>query len=242
MLLSPQNQSNPNGQLLHYTVDGRRIIHCYDPSHLIKTLRNNFEVKNLKHLILRRWSKDDPVFVQSPMAQTASWDHLFKLFKIDYESTERYMVKWTDEHLKPDKRKMKVSNAVEVLSNTCGTTILKYIEQEKLTDNFADTASAVFFLNDIFDSLNGSEKQKDDNSLKSAVKQNSVHFSFWQYALSVLGTMDFVDKETGNVNNKSSVLKKLESTIRGYEEFSKVCFSFGIPAVSIRYQTLLIQN
>ncbi|XP_037039348.1 uncharacterized protein LOC119076598 [Bradysia coprophila] len=151
------------------------------------------------------------------------------------QTSMRKLVKLTDEHLAPVKLKMKVSLATQIFSNACGSVMLDFIEENKLPQDFAGTAQLLFLMNDIFDSMNGSEKQEiESDTLKSAVKMNSIHFSFWNHALTVLPKMYFIDKTDGKVNNRSSVLKKLESTLRGYVEFSTSCLQLDVPQVSIR--------
>lgn len=229
LLINSVNPPKTDGRLLVYYVNGRRMIHSYDPSHLIKVVRNNWQLKDLIHNIIKRWRMGDSNNnVSSTSSEFASWDHIFDLYR------KRLLPKLSDEHLTPNKYKMKVSLATELFSNTCGTVMLNCIKDKQLPEYYDGTAQFLLFMNDIFDSMNGSKQQKGD-TLKCAVKENSIHFSFWEYALSVLPKMSFVNKSDGKVNNGSSVLKKLESTIRGYVEFSKTCIKLDIPAVSIRY-------
>lgn len=245
-LANPTDETPKNhGQLLQYYVNGRLIIHVYDPSHLIKTVRNNLQTKNLDHTITKRWTHGDtnatnvePVAQTAsnvePIIKTASWDHIYALYEMDTQSTQRLLPKLTDQHLTPTKYKMRVSVATQVFSTTCGTVMLQCIQDKKLPVNFDGTAQILLFMNDVFDSINGS-KDYDKSCLKSAVQSNSVHFSFWKYALSMLSKMNFVNKVDGKINNGSSVIKKLEATIRGYMAISKICFDLDIPQVPIRY-------
>ncbi len=237
LLINPLNPPKNDGRLLVYCVNGRRMIHCYDPSHVIKVLRNNLEKKDLVHNITKRWQiGDSNSSVSSPSTQRASWDHISKMYRMDLECPERLLLKLTDEHLAPKKYKMKVSLATEVFSNTCGKTMQDCIQQKQLPEHFTGTAQILWFFNDIFDSMNCSEQKKVDSpQLKYPVKENSIHFSFWEYALSALPKMNFVNKLDGKVNNGSSVLKKVESTIKGYAEFSKACIGLGISSIAIRY-------
>lgn len=220
-----------SGGLIQYKVNDHKLIHCYDPSHLIKVTRNNFETKNIAHFIPNRWQTGDEESYGS--LQIAAWDDLQQLYWMDTRSTKRRLPKLTDEHLKPEKMKMRVSRATQVFSVTCGSVMLEYVERRMLPDHFTSTAQLLLFMNDLFDSINGSEKYTD--GLKSAVKPNSIHFEFWDYALSMLQNMFFVDKCTGERNDRSSVLKKFESTIRGYREIAKICFDANIEKVNIRY-------
>lgn len=227
------------GQLLAYKVNGQRVIHCFDPSHLIKTVRNNFQTKNVAHFISKRWRTNDTTGI-GPL-QIASWDHIVELYQMDLKSAQRRLPKLSAEHLKPSKLKMKVSLATEIFSNTCGSFMLKCIKQKKLPEDFSDTAQLLLFMNDVFDSMNGSEDEKD-GSLKAAVTENSEHKAFWDHAVSVLSNMYFIDKVTGEVDSRSSVLKKMESTLKGYIEFTKICFDVNIPKVSIRYHVRILKH
>lgn len=238
ILINPSNPSTVQlGQLLMYTVKGHKIIHGFDPSHIIKTWRNNLETKNLVHFISKRWHKGgkDLINNKPDSLKIATWDHVSALYKIDLKSPQRRLLKLTPEHLAPKKLKMKVSLATQVFSNSCGTVMLEYIEEEKLPKQFDYTAQLLLFLNDLFDSFNGAVHEQE-NPLKNAVTENSAHFEFWEYSLEILQKMFFIDKLTGNVNNRSSIIKKTESTVRGYIEFTKLCFKLNITKVSIRYQ------
>ncbi len=231
-LANPNNvSSQQTGCLLKYKVNGHEIIHCYDPSHLIKTVRNNLETKNLAHFIPKRWQAGDEENY-GPL-QIASWGDLQKLYDLDKRSTQRSLPKLTDEHLKPEKMKMKVSHATQVFSATCGSVMLEYIEQSILPAHFTSTAQLMLFMNDLFDSINGCDRYVD--TLKSAVTSTSIHFEYWEYALSMLQNMFFVDKQTAERNDRSSVLKKFESSIRGYMEIVKISFDAGVTKVNIRY-------
>lgn len=230
--MNPKNVSpKQTGGLLEYQINDHKMIHCYDPSHLIKVVRNNFETKNLAHFIAKRWQTGDGENFGS--LQIAAWNDLQELYELDRRSTQRRLPKLTDEHLKPEKFKMKVSYATQVFSATFGSVMFHYIEQRILPPHFTSTAQLLLYMNDLFDSINGTDRYVD--TLKSAVTPKSIHFEFWEYALSMLQNMFFVDKQTGERNNRSSVLKKFESTIRGYMEISNICFANGIAKVNIRY-------
>lgn len=227
------NQTKQTGALLQYKISGHVITHVFDPSHLIKVGRNNFEVKNIAHFASDRWQRGFDEF-ESGTLQIAAWDDIAQLYRIDLRSTRRRLPKLTDEHLKPSKLKMKVSIATQVFSETCGSVMLQCVEEGTLPQHCTSTAELLLFMNDLFDSINGSRDHPAD-SLKSAVTRKSNHFEFWEYALVMLQNMFFVDKTTGERNNRSSVLKKFESTIRGYQAVATKCFDSNIPEVNIRY-------
>lgn len=239
-LVSPNaSLTQQTGKLLRYKVNGHTIIHTYDPSHLIKVVRNNFEVKNVAHFITERWRPGFEDYDGS--LQIAAWSDINELYRMDLRSVRRMLPKLTDEHLKPNKLKMKVSVATQVFSNTCGSVMLQCVNNRTVPEDFTTTARFILFVNDLFDSVNGSNKYPAD-SLKSAVTPESLHSEFWEYALVMLENMFFVDKGTGERNNRSSVLKKFESTIRGYQDVARTCFQAGILKLEIRYHVNLINR
>lgn len=82
----------------------------------------------------------------------------------------------------------------------------------------------------MFDSLNGGETKTKINPLRSPinVKNKEKIFGFWwEYVISMLEKMNFVEKTTGRVNNRSSVLKKTISTIKGFMKLTELCLSLG---------------
>lgn len=236
-LVYPAPQTQQTGDLLSYTVHGHRIIHVYDPSHLIKVVRNNLEVKNLAHFVGERWQPGMADYDAS--LQIATWDDIDHLYRKDLVSMRRMLTKFTDEHLKPNKLKMKVSVATQVFSNACGTAMLAYVDNGMLPKHVTSTARLIFFVNDLFDSINGSDKYPV-GSLRGAVTAKSVHSEFFEYALVMLDNMFFVDKDTGARNNRSSVLKKFESTIRGYQQVAMTCFEADIEKLLIRYHFISV--
>lgn len=234
-LIDPRNPSKvPDGQLLSYKIGENTIIHCFDPPHLIKVIRNNLEKKNLRHFISKRWQICDSNPIPSENAKIASWDHISSLYEMDCRASQRLLPKITSEHINPNKGKMKVSIATQVFSKTFGEVMMNCSERKMLPENFKDTADILLFFNDIFDSMNGAGSS-NNNTLKGSICENSIHFTFWEYVLKTLSRMDFVDKTTGKVNNRSTVLKKLQSTVRGYIELTRVCLNLNISEVSIRY-------
>lgn len=236
-----EHRTTQSGDLLQYKINGQLITHTYDPSHLIKVVRNNLQLKNIAHFVTVRWTPGLKEFDES--LQIATWDDIDQLYRMDLSSIRRMVPKLTEEHLKPNKLKMKVSVATQVFSNTCGTYMLDCAKGGILPKDYLSTANFVLFMNDLFDSVNGSNSNnKPDKPLKDAVKPHSLHFEFWEHALLMLGNMFFVEKTDGQRNNRSSVLQKFESTVRGYREVSNICFKEGIPKLNIRYHLIVIYD
>ncbi|KAJ3655788.1 hypothetical protein Zmor_014901 [Zophobas morio] len=104
--------STLNKNLKYFIVNGKQIIHIYDPPHLLKGIRNNL----LKHDII--WQEDDETL-------RARWDDIHTAYKIDQCSVElRVLPKLTEAHVDPQHlKKMKVSCGSQVLSHSVASVI-----------------------------------------------------------------------------------------------------------------------
>jgi hypothetical protein len=224
-----------NGELLSYKIQGAVIVHCFDPPHLIKGIRNNLMTKTLKHRITARWNLSSTGVnknFKKEKLRSASWDHVETFYRQSLKRSTKLRI--TEEHIKPNKSKMRVSVATQIFSQTCGSTMLKYVDSGILAKKYSDTAEILLFFNDVFDSMNGSYEY-DRNHLKGPVSADSIHFPFWNYALCMLSEMKFHDKITGGVTNRTAVLKHFQSTIKGFIEICRTCMNLNIPKISIRY-------
>lgn len=235
-LMGPNCEKASKGGLLSYVINGTTIIHCFDPPHLIKGIRNNLITKTLKHHITERWSSgiDPNPKVKGRRARSAKWDHVDKLYRLNLRTSTKFLLKIGEEHIKPKKLKMKVCVATQIFSKTCGENMLKYAANNVLPSNYSDTGEVLLFFNDVFDSMNGS-CEYDGKSLKGPVTENSVHFDFWEYALKMLSVMQFIDKATGKSTNRTAVLKHFQSTIKGYIEICRKCLNLKMTKISLRY-------
>lgn len=221
-LINPEydqdKKNKPATGLLQYRIRDTVIIHCYDPPHLIKGIRNNLETKELQHHITKRWNITDTGFktdITKQAARRASWDDLKNFYIWSNGGSTKLLLKITPEHITPVKQKMKVCNATQVFSQTYGNMMLKYATKPNLPKQLsdtADTAEILLFFNDLFDSVNGSS-ESSGNQLKAAVSVNSVHFAFWEYALCMLSKMAFMENdkkedESGEVNKEKAKITK----------------------------------
>lgn len=225
------------GGLLQYKVCGKTIIHCYDGPHLVKVVRNNLQVKNLQHYIKERWNGSNTKIHGNQ--QSASWDDVERLYKLDKTGCHRSLPKITEEHIKPAKLKMKVSVATQVFSQTYGKVMTQATRDGQMPARACGTAQLLWFVNDFFDSINGSGSPQM-GTLKGSINLDSEHFAFWEWALFMLTRMTYVDKDTGQINTRSTVINKIESTIRGYKEVTTICLNKNIPEVSLRYHSVTI--
>lgn len=231
-----------DGELLMYTVRDTKIIHCYDPPHLIKGIRNNLLTKNLEHVISERWSISTDVNDLFPdefyEVNTATWEDISKLYSFKLESSVPILRKIHDEHIEPKKKKMKVDVATQVFSETFGTVMLNCSNQNVLKRDLSSTAQVLLFFNDLFDSLNGFGSPIK-GSLKGSIDSNSIHFDYWNYALNMLKEMEWIDKTTEKVSNRAKVIHKYQSTIKGYMEIIRICSGLSKSFVSLRYESVV---
>lgn len=225
-----KRSTTATGCLLTYTIGNQNIIHCWDPPHLIKGVRNNLMTKKLVHHLTKRWNVDQTV---STERRLASWKHIRESYRRISKSSIR-TVKITPEHLDPVKSKMRVGLAAQIFSEKFGNTIHQLCGNRSLPQRFTDTAEVLLFFNDIFDSVNGAHTS-GKNELRSSVKKDSVHFEFWRYALRMLSKMNFLDPKTGKPTKKTYVIQHFQSTIRGYMEMCKKCFELNVPEIALRY-------
>lgn len=225
------------GCVLKYKAFGTTIIHCFDASHWVKVVRNNFEVKDVRHCISERFD----VYCQTTLGkkQVGSWDDVKSLYELDRTGCHRLLPKITEQHIKPTKLKMKVCVATEVFSQTYGRVMLHCAKKKQMPVKSSGTAQFLLFINDLFDSVNGAGPVRI-GALKGSIDENSVHFVFWEYALLMLSKMNFIDKTTGYINTRSNVFYRIQSTVRGYQEVTRICFNLNMKEVSLRYLKSLI--
>lgn len=225
-----------SGQLLTYEIDGNKIIHCFDPPHILKTIRNNLQTKNLQHFIDSAYDPDRKLDdYENVKRAVASWVDIKDFYDFDVKNSCRLLPKITHIHINPESEKMKVSNAAQVFSRSFGSILLFCSQKHLLPKDCSGTAYLLLFVNDVFDSLNGGGKPVP-NTFRGCITENnkSKYFKFWEYAIFVLQRMAFIDVDTGLTNNRSSVLQKTISTIKGFMELTELCLSLGCQSVALR--------
>lgn len=231
------------GELLTYNIDGKRIIHCFDMPHVLKSIRNNLLTKGLRHSISSFYDPDNVSQEYSTeMVLYAWWDDIKEFYEFDIKNSVRLSVKLTKDHIHPENEKMKVSLATQVFSKQVGTMML-FCSQNNLgpkddsgrPKDSSGTAYLLLFMNNLFDSLNGGG-QAVANTFRGPINEANKfkYYNFWEYAILNLQKMDYIDKTDGSVNNRSTVILKLMSTVRGYMELTKMCLALGIESVSLR--------
>lgn len=228
----------PLGSLLEYDINGMKIIHIFDPPHLIKSIRNNLLVKNLIHHI----GIDEEDYISTGKIswdakcveeRSASWSDVASFYEFDCSNTDTRVPKLTWEHINPEKNKMKVKLATQVFSGSLGREMYLCANKDELPKSCFGTSIALLFFDVLFDSLNGNHDINSDD-LKGAVHANSSHYAFWEYAIRMLRKMKFSPNlETGRAN-RSNVLKHFISTLKGIRKICKNLQALGFSSVVLR--------
>ncbi|CAH2007863.1 unnamed protein product [Acanthoscelides obtectus] len=180
----PSASEDPTRKYLF--LNGVKIIHIYDPPHLIKGIRNNLLTENLV------WESAEDKYV-------ASWQNIETAYAIDNAAGSlRAMPKLTECHVNRNCiKKMKVSYATQVFSHTVASVMtlmaragIVGIQGEKLSETAQGTAKVLKFFDDLMDSVNGySLYPSNGKPLRSAVSRCTDHFEFWVEARQTLRKM-----------------------------------------------------
>lgn len=223
--------------VIEYTIRDSIIIHFYDPPHLLKSLRNNLLVKDLKHVVTVNSFENQEKRVQydekNLIERVASWRDVKDLYDFSRKSSQLLLPKIHDEHIKPIKMKMKVCIATQVFSRSYGRAMQTCSNLKQLPRDFTGTANLLHFFNDVFDSLNGGGIPKK-NSLIGSISESSDHFEFWNYAVDMLKKMKFTD--LNGRKDSSKVLSDYIVTIKGLSELTRAMLKIT-KAVAIRRMT-----
>lgn len=242
-LIGPQCiRMNTTGDFLEYMINGSKIIHYFDAPHLIKSVRNNLLVKNLNHSVPFNQTKYKSAGKivwneKSKQQQSASWSDIDDFYSFNKNGLFSLIPKITEEHMNPERRKMKVNLATQVLSGTFGRNMYNCARRKQLSNNNCiGTAAILIFFNDVFDSVNGDGVHEPDK-LTGSLKAESKHFKFWDYAIRMLDNMKFTENlKTGKLN-QSNVLKHFMTTLKGMREISDRLLKLGFESVSLRRNT-----
>lgn len=119
-------KSNTQNRLFGFKLGGDEIVPLFDPPHLLKCMRNNLLIKNLKFID------------KNGIERLAKWEHIIKFYELDKNEAvigDRFSPKLTDAHVYVDKmKKMKVSFAAQIFSQRVGS-IMKLLStlSSKLT-------------------------------------------------------------------------------------------------------------
>lgn len=236
-LINPNAERIPQtGELLRYDVDGSKIIHCFDPPHVLKSLRNNLLTKKLKHSVTSYYEPDDEIHEDNNDTKVfAHWGDVRDFYEFDKGNRPRLVRKISKLHIDPESDKMKVSLASQIFSKSLGTMMLFCSEHKLIPNDSSSTAYLLLFFNNMFDTINCGGKPVAGTFRGSITDSNKFkYYEFWNYAISKLEKMEYIDPDTGNTNNRTTVIQKTISTLKGYMELTKICLSLGMKEVSLR--------
>lgn len=226
-----------SNSVIEYTIRDSKIIHLFDPPHLLKSLRNNMLLKDLKHFVSIKAFEDQKARVKYDTEQSvervASWTDVKDFYDFSRKSSQMLLPKIHDEHIKPAKLKMKVCIATQVFSRSFGRAMQVCSNKKLLLRDFTGTANILHFFNDVFDSLNGGGIPKE-KSLTGSINEMSDHFDFWDYAVEMLKKMKFTD--LNGRKDSSKVLSDYIVTIKGLSAITRAMLKIT-DTVAIRRMT-----
>lgn len=189
-----------------YKVNGREVIHLFDPPHLLKGVRNALLTKDIHF-----------------GNKIAKWSDILQFYQLDGITPDgKICPKLTDQHVNPEgSNKMKVRLATQVFSRsvyagltfatTCGAL------------NAEGTAEFVIFMDKLFNSLNGT--LKSSKPLNGPVTQKSQHGAFWAEAKLFLNKLSF--KKDGRDISPPPSVKNFIATIRNVQALWKIMINLG---------------
>ncbi|CAK1598210.1 unnamed protein product, partial [Parnassius mnemosyne] len=215
-----QNNIKFDGSIL---IGASNLSVIYDPPHLIKGLRNNMLNKNL-------------IFE----GKLTKWEDIVDVYNYDCKlGNIRMLPKLSDEHVIPEKiKKMKVKNCTQVFSERVAAT-MQYTatfsqrhDGTQISETTKNTAAAVAFFDQLFDTCNGSRSGRAPGKIRGPVKLNSAHKAFWIEAIKKFKKMHFIPKSSlekatiKNVPTLNNWVTTLESLIRVSEIMQSEGVSF----------------
>ncbi|XP_031358890.1 uncharacterized protein LOC116182497 [Photinus pyralis] len=125
-----------------FYINGLKVYTCFDPPHLIKSLRNNFINPKLRFIV-----NDKEV----------TWKDVCAAYEEDLKSTTtKAMPKLTPSHINPNNfERMRVKYAVQVFSRSVGIGVqTTHTVTELGSTTWKNTVHFILFVNNLFDSLN----------------------------------------------------------------------------------------
>lgn len=84
------------------------------------------------------------------------------------------------------------------------------------------TATVVNFFNDLFDSVNGYEKNADNNELRCPIIEGSGHHVFWVSAKNILRNMFYIEKVSLQIVKSVPILNNWLFTIDSFQKIWQI--------------------
>ncbi|KAI4467995.1 regulator of g-protein signaling loco [Holotrichia oblita] len=116
---------------------------------------------------------------------------------------------------------MKVSIMAQVFSHQVGSLMIRISQWDTnseygLVPEATETGEFILFIDSLFDSLNGNNKQAPSTTpLKGGITRNSPHEMFWRDAIKVMETMKFYDAKRKRFVNVPSCTNLIK-TVKGF--------------------------
>lgn len=217
-----REQTDDRPSPYHFVVNGERIYTIFDVPHLLKNTRN---------ALLN-------CHIQFDTNKFAKFEHMQAAFNID-QSKRKYKLlhKLKDSHFnfKDSYLKMKVKVAVQQLSQTMAAAIETFHATGDLPAESLYTAEFVAMVDNLFDSLNGSNLYSPDGKrFKCALSDSSPHLDFWSDILPKIQKWKIIDSKTGQPHLNFKFLEGWLVSIRAIMHLWRDLKAKGLKFLSLR--------
>ncbi|XP_044264322.1 uncharacterized protein LOC123011099 [Tribolium madens] len=157
-------------------LEGQEVVPIFDPSSLLLSTRNALSEAPL-------------TFKKDGVLKTAKWEHLVKAHEIDRELSN-CLTKITKSHLAPDS--LSFTKCIQTLSGTFAGFLSTVAGKTGATlpPAATETAELLFFLDRVFDSLNGTMAENAEKPLRGPIRATSPHSKIWSEAKETFKDMD----------------------------------------------------
>ncbi|KAK9759079.1 Transposase protein [Popillia japonica] len=176
-----------NNRYFGFLVDNEEVVPLYDSPHLLKGGVRNHLVENNCRFVWR-----------NNKVEVASWNDIRTLYDLDDPEEEFKMChKLTNVHINNTK-KMKVSVAAQVFSHRVAALMrgLARLGPQNMPRSGIETAEFLFFMDKVFDSVNGAKLTSDPGKpLRCVVSSTSPHHEFWTEAIKVFQSIEFFNEK-----------------------------------------------
>lgn len=211
-----------------YEIGGATIVHLFDTPHLLKNIRNNFMVANVK------FGKNGNFL--------AKWGDIIKYQSLDVLKFGKRSG-LTHDHLYPTgKLKMRVKFAAQTMSYSVASAMCSIVvasEGRHLSDSL-QTAKFIHDVDLLFDICNGPGPKDKVKSQRCNVAEGSIHHALWRKLYASMKNWKFLKKVTnkkGEVSIKETVppcVTGWMDNIKGFQRLWTICKSLGFSELNLR--------
>ena len=150
--------------------------------------------------------------------KSACWSYLRQFYQLDVQQKYRLAPKITLKHIDlPGFIKQSVKVAFQTLSHTMHAGILTHVQSDPptLPVQAAETANLLAILNDLSDSVNGSQI-KSGNKYKCAITNNSVHIKYYTQMIKWFSTLKVINNCGKNITNQMQFIQGWQITLSSF--------------------------